>query len=109
MMTSLQSLFCKMKQEHPEGFYKLTENQEDSPMIVECAYCGVLIGTKKGKKVGGISHGICDTCKPLVMTEIDADTIEKKSRIRALLYLRKNLKETRKNGLKIRFSALQFF
>lgn len=72
-------------------------------MRVLCCYCGFLINEVNGEGVNGNSHGCCETCLPLVIAEIEAVTIEQKAQTRALVYLRKHLKETRENGLSIRF------
>lgn len=34
---------------------------------IYCAWCGKCMGTKDGKGVEGVTHGICDECKENVM------------------------------------------
>jgi phage shock protein PspC (stress-responsive transcriptional regulator) len=33
-----------------------------TPLRVVCGWCGKHIGTKNGRGVGGVSHGICGAC-----------------------------------------------
>ena len=39
-------------------------------MIVECAWCGCVVGEKDGRGVEGITSGICDGCFAGISAEI---------------------------------------
>jgi len=57
-----------------EGFGKKPEAEKNSSekekkMKVVCAWCGKELGFKEGN--GGISHGICETCKEKVKKELE--------------------------------------